>query len=502
MRRRAKKGLPENSDDFFAHIRTGRSQSRLSQLTVGKKIGAIVVLLGLCSTILGGVALFGLSQVSSKVVYLSQNTVPAEESIGLISAKLYRFRGDAWKHLASQTKAQKKGVESEMNGLRTEFGTNMDLYETTMNSTEDRTNFAKLQELSDAYFRTWERVLPVSQQSKTTEAYEMDVAEADPIFKSMKNSLLTMQKWNRDSGTQSSAIAMSSANSARVWICVVFGISLLLGGSVSFVVISGLNRTLRGAVQDLLTGSEQIVSAAGHVSGSSQLLARGTSEQAASLEETSASSEEINSMARSNTTNSNEAASLVSATQAKFAEANRSLDQMVVAMDEINTQSDKISKISKVIDEIAFQTNILALNAAVEAARAGEAGLGFSVVADEVRSLAHRCAEAARNTATLIEESVSKSNDGKLRVDEVGKLMKVLTEEATKVKLLVAEVGQGSHEQAQGIEQISGAIASMQGVTQSAAGIAEESAAAAEELNAQSEALNGVVAQLTALVGR
>jgi methyl-accepting chemotaxis protein len=262
---------------------------------------------------------------------------------------------------------------------------------------------------------------------------------------------------------------------------------LLVIGVVAVFVVRGISRTLVQVVGELSEGAEQVASAATQVSSSSQSLAQGSSEQAASLEETSASSEEINSMARRNNENSRVAADLMTQSQHKFVQTNQSLDQSVVAMGEINTQSDKIAKIIKVIDEIAFQTNILALNAAVEAARAGEAGMGFAVVADEVRNLAQRCAQAAKDTAALIEESITKSNDGKVKVDQVATAIRAITEESAKVKTLVDEVNLGSQEQARGIEQIGKAITQMEQVTQKTAANAEESASAAEELNAQSE---------------
>jgi methyl-accepting chemotaxis protein len=250
----------------------------------------------------------------------------------------------------------------------------------------------------------------------------------------------------------------------------------------------------------LAQGANQIASAAGQVSTASQSLAQGSSEQAASLEETSSSSEEINSMARQNSQNCGEAATLMSESQQRFGRTNEALEQMVVAMADINASSDKIAKIIRVIDEIAFQTNILALNAAVEAARAGEAGMGFAVVADEVRNLAQRCAQAAKDTAGLIEESISKSNEGKLRTDLVAQEIRSLIEQSAKVKNLVDSVSTGSVEQARGIDQVTRAIAQMGQVTQQTAATAEESAAAAEQLSAQSEALQSIVEQLTALV--
>jgi methyl-accepting chemotaxis protein/methyl-accepting chemotaxis protein-1 (serine sensor receptor) len=184
----------------------------------------------------------------------------------------------------------------------------------------------------------------------------------------------------------------------------------------------------------------------------------------------------------------------------RVSDTNRKLEQMVASMNDINTSSQKISKIIRVIDEIAFQTNILALNAAVEAARAGEAGMGFAVVADEVRNLAQRSAQAAKDTTQLIEESISSSQKGQTRLQEVAEAVHGITESATKVRVLVDEAKLGSQEQARGVEQISKAMSQMEHVTQKSAASAEESGAAGEELSSQAETMQEVVHELQAMV--
>ncbi|WP_109487406.1 methyl-accepting chemotaxis protein [Occallatibacter savannae] len=285
------------------------------------------------------------------------------------------------------------------------------------------------------------------------------------------------------------------------WTTIVMLLLSFAACTVIVFVVRQINSSLRKAISDLSEGAGQVASAAGQISSSSQSLAQGSSEQAASLEETSSSSEEINSMARKNAENSQAAHALVLQSQQRVEETNHSLESMVAAMSDIKNSSDKVSKIIKVIDEIAFQTNILALNAAVEAARAGEAGMGFAVVADEVRNLAQRCAQAAKDTAALIEESIAKSDEGQTKVEHVAVAIHAITDESAKVKTLVDEVSVGSQEQTRGIEQIAKALTQMEQVTQQSAANAEESAAAAEELTAQASTLMEVVHQLSAMVG-
>lgn len=298
-----------------------------------------------------------------------------------------------------------------------------------------------------------------------------------------------------------SAASTSSLMSVLRWLTIV--LCLIAGGVsvVAFWVVRSSSTTLRRLAGELAESSRQVASAAHQVSSSSQALAQGASEQAATLEETSASTEEINSMTQKNAENASGSAKEMEKANHLLKETDEKLTQMIGSMKDINTSSEKISKIIRVIDEIAFQTNILALNAAVEAARAGEAGMGFAVVADEVRNLAQRCAQAAKDTSDLIEESIVRSNEGKTRLDEVAASIARVFESASHMGILANEVHVGSQEQARGIEQIARAVTQMQQVTQSTAASAEESASAGEEMSAQAQTLLDSVEQLRTLVG-
>jgi methyl-accepting chemotaxis protein/methyl-accepting chemotaxis protein-1 (serine sensor receptor) len=296
-------------------------------------------------------------------------------------------------------------------------------------------------------------------------------------------------------------LASKQAMTQSRWIAgVVICFALVLAISL-LNVIRGTVAQLRRAVADLRESAERVAGTSGEVSSLSMQLADGACSQAASLEETSASSEEIASMTRKNTESAKQSAQFMNAVCSSVTEANNTLAGMNQSMEAIGESSGKISKIIKVIDEIAFQTNILALNAAVEAARAGEAGMGFAVVADEVRNLAQRSAQAAKDTAMLIEDSISKTTEGRAKLNGVTASIDAITDGARKAKTLVDEVDAASNEQSAGIEQISKAFAQIDTITQKAAANAEHGAAASKQLDEQSRALMSVVNQLEAMAG-
>ncbi|MBW2015875.1 MAG: Cache 3/Cache 2 fusion domain-containing protein [Deltaproteobacteria bacterium] len=281
----------------------------------------------------------------------------------------------------------------------------------------------------------------------------------------------------------------------------------LLGGGLLIAAVLGaiffarsISRSIQRIIQGLSEGAEQMASAASQVSSASQSLAEASSEQAASLEETSSSLEEMSSMTKQNADHATEADNLMKEANSIVGKANGSMKDLIQAMEEITKSSEETSNIIRTIDEIAFQTNLLALNAAVEAARAGEAGAGFAVVADEVRNLAMRAAEAAKNTAILIEDTVKSIKDGSELVARTNEEFSQVSQSAAKVGELVGEIAAASTEQARGIEQINSAVAEMDKVVQQNAANAEESASASEEMSAQAEQMKAMVKELTALI--
>ncbi len=292
----------------------------------------------------------------------------------------------------------------------------------------------------------------------------------------------------------------AEATRARNLNLILAGAGILAMLVLLFFLVRMLTKPLSWAVETLTSGADQVAAAASQVASAAQNLAAGSSEQAASLEETSASLEEIVSMVRSTSDNASQADNLTAKSSERLAQAAQAMDSMAQAMTQIGEAGQAIGKVVKSIDEIAFQTNLLALNAAVEAARAGEAGAGFAVVAEEVRNLALRAAQAAKNTQELIEGTVTSIQDGSRLVAQAQEGFGQVAQASQEVGGLIGQIASASREQTQGVDQVNLAVSQMDKVVQANAAHAEESASAAEELKAQAASLLDVTGRLQTLV--
>jgi methyl-accepting chemotaxis protein len=356
----------------------------------------------------------------------------------------------------------------------------------------------------------------IDRAAKATEEYLAAVNAWAKNDAELRNAILPKMKQNGESvvaaaqGIQNDAwqgsdevnLQTRSIVTTSNWtIVVALVVGILMGVIMAWVITRSITRPINRIIEGLSSASDEVSAAAGEVSSASQQLAEGTSQQAASIEETSSSLEEMSSMTRQNADNAGQANQLMAEAGKIVGEANDSMGRLTGSMQTITQASEETQKIIKTIDEIAFQTNLLALNAAVEAARAGEAGAGFAVVADEVRNLAKRSADAAKNTANLIEGTVKRVKDGSELVAKTNEAFQRVAGSTAKAADLVAEISAASSEQAQGIGQINTAVTELDKVTQQNAANAEESASAAEEMSAQAETMKGMVNELQSMVG-
>ncbi len=348
----------------------------------------------------------------------------------------------------------------------------------------------------------------VEEYGKATTSYAQHAAELAALTKDRStagDALTTACRNTAEAGLKATMDIASTAKTSlgRASMLMTFGLLVALVSGVTMAVL--ITRSITGPIHriiaSLTSGSDQVSAASGQVSQTSQEMAEGANEQASSLEQTSASLQQMAAMTQQNAANAREAKQIAIEMRKGGETGKDAMLRMADAIQRIKASSDDTARIIKTIDEIAFQTNLLALNAAVEAARAGDAGKGFAVVAEEVRNLAQRSAEAAKNTAALIEGSQQNAADGVTVTSEVADTLNQIVDGIARMNELVNGVSTASEEQARGAEEVNRAVEQMDKLTQTNAASAEESASASEELSAQARELKDMVNVLVAVVG-
>lgn len=470
-------------------------------MSLKAKLMLLCVFMSAIPVVVGGFAFFGMKDLSYKYQKVTTGVLPNIEiadhmyldfrqvRISLRSLGLSGLSPD-------QTEIFIKNVQDNID----EYDKLSAKYLAGNLSAEERELYSKVDTAWVAFKKIGTRVLEHhknGEQNKMLEIFLKDCIDAANVYDAAMSDLVKFQK-------QQGSSFISDANQTATYtsniIFAVIGLGVIFGLVIGALFAISLSKSIFGVSESLAKEALEVSQAAGQISSSSQSLSQVASEQAASLEETVATMEELSSMVKMNTENAKQAAALASSTRDVAIKGEGEIKTLIESIQSISADSKKIAEITSVIDDIAFQTNLLALNASVEAARAGEQGRGFAVVAEAVRSLAHRSAESAKDIAALINGSVEKISRGSNQAEQSGVVLAEILSAVKKVADLNGEISAASTEQAQGILQIGKAMNQLDEVTQQNAAASEQSAAAAAQLTAQSDSLLGSVEILKSLV--
>jgi len=472
-------------------------------MTFGRKIGACLGASFVLAAALGAAAFWHLSQLRNAVDESVGASAHRAQMVDDVRMNILSFRfGERGILLFSEINGQAKVEASKQLFAKSTATVLARLQELRPLLPDDhaRSVADQVASASQEYMRVQAQVPELCASGKIEEALHIDMEQLVGIGSRATNAseeLVKIQtKMNQELVERSENI-LTNAKLTSVVLLVLYLVAAIL---VVWVTLGG-TRVLRTVAAQLLASSRRIQSAAGQVTTVSQALSQGASGQAAAVQETSNSAEQAAAMAKQNTASAAEAERLVTEAQELGADTQTALAGMAQSMERIGNSTTSISRVIKVIDEIAFQTNILALNAAVEAARAGEAGAGFAIVADEVRSLAQRSAQAAKETGGIIQDSVDSAQDGMERIEGVQKTIDKNQAIRVAIKQHTGKIAAASNEQARGIEQIARAVRDLSGLAENTAAQAGNGATASQQLTQEVGALAAIAQQLDDMFG-
>lgn len=482
--------------------------------TIGQKLTASFAILAFIALILGGIGYYGAVSSDNSINEIGVVRLPGVESLLKMNQSLTAINaGEEALQNPSLTPEDRAAVVQTIDQEWAEFEAAWVIYESLPQTEEE----ARSWEDFLVSFGDWKKdhvefMELVDQLMRQTN----DEQNSSEILTQLRDQFMNNNKISKEANVReiNDLVALNSqlaktevdkavtenavlGTASMIALFLGVGVAVLLG----YFMTRSINSSLGAIILSLSGGSAQVDSASQQLSESSQSMAEGASEQAASLQETSSSLEQMSAQTKQSAQNAAQAEKAMKSAQPLVDEGVQAMVRMNKTMEDIKNASMETSKIIKTIDDIAFQTNLLALNAAVEAARAGEAGKGFAVVAEEVRNLAHKSAQAAKNTSELIEKSQERSDRGLSVAQEVAENLGKISKSVNDVSTLVVEISAASGEQATGISQINTAMSEMDKTVQNNASNSEESASAAEELSSQAAELREMIDQLVMLVG-